>query len=136
MADPAILGGLLRVTHTRLLAERADASTPVLPREIEFQSLDSLLDAIPEDVPNRFLLLHLLAMIRTSESLRSLVLRLDETPPKNWIEAAGTQSTDAGHHDWPIGALFPNALSLLAHPVAGFNDLGSRKLLASFRPNR
>ncbi len=116
LADPAILGGLLRVTHTRLLAERVDASTPILPGEIEFQAVDSLVDAISEDVPNRFLLLHLLAMIRTSESLRSLVLRLDEAPPKNWIEAAQVLSPLMQHHDWPIGALFPNALSLLAHP--------------------
>jgi hypothetical protein len=116
LADPAILGGLLRVTHTRLLAERMDSSSPVLPSEIEFQSVDSLLNAIPDEVPNRFLLLHLLAMIRTTESLKSLVLRLDEAPPKNWIEAAQILSPLMQHHDWPIGAFFPDSLSLISHP--------------------
>ncbi len=116
LADPAILGGLLRVTHTKLLASRGDDESPLGAEDINLTDVQNLLGQIGDDVPNRFLLLHLLAIIRTPAALRMLVARLDESPPKNWLEAGQTLSPLMQRRDWSIDAVFPQALALLAHP--------------------
>ncbi len=117
MADPAILGGLLRVAHTKLLESRAQGLAPLGADDIDSEAVQMLLEQISDEVPNRFLLLHLLAIIRTPEALRTLVARLDEAPPKNWLEAGQTLSPLMQHDDWSVDAVFPEALSLLAHPT-------------------
>ncbi len=115
-SDPAILGGLLRVLHTRILsAAESNGGAPVMG-ETEWLAIETLLDAIPETTPNRYLLLHLLAMIRSDASLRSLVQRLDVSPPRDWIEAAQILSPLMQRSGWPVSAVFPQGLSLLAHP--------------------
>lgn len=118
-SDPAIVAGLLRVLHTLLLSSKPQQPTRVPVDENDWQAVERLLDAVPETAPNRFLLLHLLAIHRSRASLESLIQRLDQLPPSDWMEAAQTLSPLMQHDDWPVDAVFPQAVSLLAHaPLA------------------
>ena len=110
-SDPAILGGLLRVIHTQLLRDAAEL-LDVLDPEMVCRVEASLSD----DTPNRHLLLHLLAMMRSERSLRLLVGRLRAAPPKKWIDAAQVLSPLMQRSDWPIHAVYPDLLMCLQHP--------------------
>lgn len=111
-ADPAVLGGLLRLIHLSTLRagpeEIAGLSPPVL-RQVA--------TSLPEATPNRHLLLQLLAMIRTEEALRILVDLLDACPPRDWMEAGQVLSPLMQHDDWPVEALFPDVLETLSQPA-------------------
>ncbi|NND96936.1 MAG: HEAT repeat domain-containing protein, partial [Pirellulaceae bacterium] len=114
-SDPAILGGILHLVHTLILRASGDevASTlqsidPALILQIEM--------ALPEQTPNRHLLLHLLAMIRSQISLEILLAILMDRPPKQWVQAAQVLSPLMQHKDWPIDTVFPESLQCLIHP--------------------
>ncbi|MGI9470007.1 MAG: HEAT repeat domain-containing protein [Rubripirellula sp.] len=109
-SDPAILGGLLRVIHTGVLQLGAEAISELSPAQLQ-----TILEALPSKAPNRYLLLQLLAMHRSEDALRRLVLLLDESPPAKWMEAAQVLSPLMQHADWPIDALFPAVLDGLQH---------------------
>ena len=110
-SDPAILGGLLRVLHTSLL--QAGRETIAV---VDVANLKVIESALPLGTPNRHLLLHLLAMIRSQESLALLVNLLREAPPAKWIEAAQVLSPLMQSNDWPVDAFYPAALDCLQHP--------------------
>tara|TARA_R110002049_G_scaffold4601_5_gene32400 strand:+ start:564839 stop:566380 length:1542 start_codon:yes stop_codon:yes gene_type:complete len=110
-SDPAILGGLLRVIHTLVLRD-ADRSLPVIDPFVVCQVESSL----PAETPNRHLLLHLLAMNQSEESLRALVQRLHVDPPKKWLDAAQVLSPMMQRDNWPIHAVFPELLLCLQYP--------------------
>jgi hypothetical protein len=109
-SDPAIVGGLLRVVHTTLVQVFPDGLNDLDPTMIV-----AVESAIPAATPNRHLLLQLLAMIRSDQSLAMLVEILKDNPPKAWIEGAQLLSPLMQHHDWNIGAIFPAALDCLQH---------------------
>ncbi len=110
-SDPAILGGLLRVLHTTLVQTGPDSLTDLDPA-----LLVAVESAIPAATPNRHLLLQLLAMIRSRESLTMLMQSLRDNPPKAWIEGAQLLSPLMQHSNWDISAVFPAALDCLQHP--------------------
>ena len=82
-SDPAIIGGLLRGIH--MLALRAEHA---MLAELDPSIILDVEQGLPEPCPNRHLLLHLLAVQRSDESLEALVSRLVDDPPGEWIEAA------------------------------------------------
>ncbi len=71
--------------------------------------------ALPGLAPNRALLLHLLAMIRSEESLRELVRLCKSDPPQEWTEGARILSPLMQHPDWPVAAFYPDALDCLQY---------------------
>ncbi len=109
-SDPAILGGLLRVVHTTL----AQVSPPGVS-DLDPALIVALESAIPAATPNRHLLLQLLALIRTDQSLAMLVEILKDNPPKAWMEGAQLLSPLMQHHDWNFAAIYPAALDCLQH---------------------
>jgi hypothetical protein len=109
-SDPAILGGLLRVLYTSLLK-----SGPETIAAVDLASLKIIETSLPLGTPNRHLLLQLLAMIRSRESLSLLVRLLKQAPPQKWIEAAQVLSPLMQHDDWPVDAFYPAALDCLQH---------------------
>ncbi|MDA8745297.1 HEAT repeat domain-containing protein [Rubripirellula amarantea] len=110
-ADPAILGGLIRVLHTTTLQPGGDVA-----EVLDFDQLRELTSKVPESTPNRHLLLQLAASIRTQESLNWLVDCLIESPPTDWINAAQSVSPLMKYNDWPIAAVFPRVFDALQHP--------------------
>lgn len=110
-SDPAIVGGLLRVLHTLLLRSGNEAINRIDPSAIEL-----IASALPAMTPNRYLLLHLLGMMRSEDSLEILVRQLRDAPPEKWMEAAQVLSPLMQHEDWPVETLYPDALEGLQHP--------------------
>ena len=82
-SDPAILGGVLRVLHTTVLRAGPEAVSVVNP-----DHLQRIVEVLPSKTTNRFLILQLLAMIRSDDALSKLVHLLGEIPPGHWMEAA------------------------------------------------
>ena len=111
-SDPAIIGGLLRVIHTVVLQSGGQAVTDVDPGGIEV-----IASSLAVKTPNRHLLLQLYAMIRSEASLRLLVRALKAEPPAQWVEAAQVLSPLMQHDDWPVDAIYPEALDCLQHPA-------------------
>ena len=110
-SDPAILAALLRVIHTLVLndSERSlSAIDPVMLYRVDL--------SLPDRTPNRHLLLHLLAMIRSAESLTLLVQLLQTDTPKKWLDAAQVLSPLMQHSDWPVDVVFPEILICLQYP--------------------
>ena len=67
-SDPAVVGALLRSIHTVVLRAGED-----ILRQVPPQSLTKIARSITDQTPNRSLLLQLLAMIRSPESLSDLI---------------------------------------------------------------
>ena len=111
-SDPAIVGGLLRVLHTLVL--RAKRGEPL--HRLDPQVIAQIESALPDHSPNRYLLLHLLAMQQSASSLLLLVELLKNEPPKTWVEAAQVISPLMQRGDWPIDAVFPEILNCLPYP--------------------
>lgn len=109
-SDPAIIGGLLRGIH--MLALRAEHA---MLAELDPSIIVDAEQSLPELCPNRHLLLHLLSVQRSDESLGALVSRLVDDPPGEWIEAAQVLSPLMQHRDWPVEAVFPRLFSAIAH---------------------
>ncbi|QEF96151.1 hypothetical protein Mal15_01780 [Stieleria maiorica] len=115
-SDPAIVGALLRVVHTLLVQDRSEASmeiigtlTPDVIRQID--------QSLPPETSNRHLLLHLLTLARSRESLEVFVDILKQRPPSDWMDAAQMLSPLMQHDDWPVDAVFPAALDCLSEPA-------------------
>lgn len=123
-SDPAIMGGILHVLHTLMLKPAANESgssesgdvSAVSLAQVPPQVIAQLESALPDQTPNRHLLLHLLAKIRSHESLNLLGSILIDQPPKKWIHGALVISPLMQHNDWPVDAFFPDALQCLIHP--------------------
>ncbi len=62
-------------------------------------------------------MLHLLAVIRSNESLGRLVKLLASFPPNDWQEAGQVLSPLMQHDDWPVSGFFPEAFECLAQPA-------------------
>lgn len=114
-ADPAVLGGLLRLIHTRLLHAQAAGDEAAL-RDLPVDSIVRILTALSPEVANRHLLLQLLAMMRTPASLTSLVRALSDSPPRGWMAAGQILSPLMQRDDWPVDSLFPRVLDCLGEP--------------------
>ena len=127
-SDPAILGGLLRVIHTLVLRDAARSLALIDPAVVARVEV-----SLPDEMPNRHLLLHLLAMIRSDESLRALVDRLQVAPPKKWIDAAQVLSPLMQYSDWPIHAVFPDLLLCLQYPSLAAPSLDLANFLVRSR---
>ncbi len=111
-SDPAILAAILRALHTILL--RAGQGTI---QTVDPQWIVSIESCLPPQTPNRSLLLQLLAMIGSVESLQELVRLLKKQAPSQWTEGAQILGSLMQHDDWPVGAFFPQALDCLQHPT-------------------
>jgi len=111
-SDPAIIGGLLSAVHTILLR-----SGPPAIVQLDPDSLTAIAKSLPAQAPNRALLLQLLAMIRTPESLQHLLHLLRIDPPQQWTAGAQILSPLMQHDDWDTGSLFPDALDCLQYPA-------------------
>lgn len=125
-SDPAILGALLRVIHSsiaQLLVSDGDNTAA----QIDPAIIEQIVSCLPEETTNRHLLLHLLAMLRTDESLTMLVKMLASAPPSDWMDAAQVLSPLMQNDDWPIESVFPELLRCLAHPslAASLLDLSN-----------
>ncbi|TWU41209.1 hypothetical protein Q31b_26480 [Novipirellula aureliae] len=109
-SDPAILGGLLHLIHTLLM--RSDTGLANLdPNQVA-----RLHDILPVGASNKHLLLHLLAMLRSQESLALLIEKMTSSPPRKWIEAAQAISPLMQHLDWKTNWVFPQILDCLEFP--------------------
>lgn len=115
-SDPAIIGALLRVVHTLLIQDRSEASLGLV-RSITPEVIGRIDRSLPAETSNRHLLLHLLAIARTDESLQVLVELLKTRPPKDWMDAAQMLSPLMQHDDWPVDAVFPTVLQSLSDPA-------------------
>ncbi len=112
-SDPAILGGLLRCVHTLCVQAWMNKADEV----IDSSQLRLIYEATPPTTPNRHLLLHLLALDRTAESLAMLVQILRVDPPEKWIEGAQVLSPLMQHDGWPVDAVYPALLHCLEFPA-------------------
>ena len=110
-SDPAIVGGLLRVLHTLLVQ-----SGPQSLSSLDPVMIGAAFAEIPDQTPNRHLLLQLLAMIRSDQSLAMLVESLKTSPPGEWMEGAQVLSPLMQHNDWPVDAFYPAVLTCLQYP--------------------
>ena len=118
-SDPAIVGGLLHVLHTLLLRppeSESQSGAGVSLAQAPPQMIGQLALALPDETPNQHLLLHLLAMIRSGESLGLLSEILVNHPPKQWMHGALVISPLMQRNDWPVDAFYPDALQCLIHP--------------------
>lgn len=109
-SDPAILGGVLRVLHTTVLRVGPEAVSEVNP-----DHLQRIVEVLPSKTTNRFLILQLLAMIRSDDALSKLVHLLGEIPPGHWMEAAQVLSPLMQRSDWSIDVVYPALLDSLQH---------------------
>ncbi|MCM2372384.1 HEAT repeat domain-containing protein [Aporhodopirellula aestuarii] len=114
-ADPAVLGGLLRLLHMRCLQALAGGDEDAV-RRLQIDWLVRVITALSPEVANRHLLLHLLAIIRTPQSLSSLVQILTDSPPRGWMAAGQILSPLMQHSDWPVDSVFPALLDCLSEP--------------------
>ncbi|MFG0263335.1 MAG: HEAT repeat domain-containing protein [Novipirellula sp. JB048] len=128
-SDPAILGGLLRVIH-HLVARSAAASGGESYAKIPTHQLRQLDLALPEATPNRHLLLQLLAMIQTEESLSVLFDRLEQSPPAKWIDAAQVIGALMQNPRWQVSWVFPRLLQCLQFPSLAAATLDLANFLA------
>lgn len=110
-SDPAILGALLRLLQSSLLASGWSTVETLDPDRIV-----RIEDALPTATPNRFLLQQLYAMIRSEPSLIRLTESLNRNPPTHWMEAAQVLSPLMQRDDWPTQAMYPAVLEGLQHP--------------------
>ncbi|ELP34293.1 HEAT repeat domain-containing protein [Rhodopirellula baltica] len=110
-ADPAITGGLLRLIHLKTLRAEGDPLSKIEPA-----ALGKIIESLSPEVSNRHLMLQLLAMRRTPESLGVLVTQLGQSPPKGWMAAAQILSPLMQHNDWSIDAVFPALLDSISEP--------------------
>ncbi|MEM0926175.1 MAG: HEAT repeat domain-containing protein [Planctomycetota bacterium] len=122
-SDPAIVGTLLGIAHRHLmLSESAD-----LIGQLRGEVIVDIDRTIPNETSNRHLLLQLLAVMRTSESLSLLVSRLATKPPTQWMHGAQILSPLMQHDDWPVDAVYPAILDCLSEPslAASILDLAN-----------
>jgi len=109
-SDPAVVAALLRGIHLLALrGEHADI------RDFDPAIIQAVEQSLPENCLNRFLLLHLLAIARTEESLTLLMAYLKDNPPTNWIEAAQVLSPLMQYRDWPVNVVFPKLFDAIEH---------------------
>jgi len=112
LADPAVLGGLIRLIHLTVLRDQDG-----LLGQLSLPDLTAVLHGLPESTPNRHLLMHLLAMRGDADSLTALVSHLRQSPPRGWMAAGQILSPLMQRDQWPIEAVFPRLLDLLDQPA-------------------
>ena len=114
-SDPAILGGLLHVVHGRVIRAAAESRGESFAA-VDPEHVRRLDQALPEATPNRHLLLQLLAMIQSDQSLAVLMERLEQAPPQKWMDAAQAISPLMQNRQWKVGIVFPRLLQCLQFP--------------------
>ncbi|MEO1615813.1 MAG: HEAT repeat domain-containing protein [Planctomycetota bacterium] len=124
-SDPAIVGTLLGITHTLLI--QPSESGPSRIGDLRGEVLAGIDRSLPENTSNRHLLLHLLAIARTPETLSALVARLSVKPPTQWMQGAQILSPLMQHDDWSVETVFPAMLECLSEPslAASILDLAN-----------
>lgn len=132
-SDAAIIGALLRVVHTLLIGDRSEQAIGLV-QGLDADTLASIDQSLPEEVSNRHLLLHLLSLNRSDQSLETLVDRLIDRPLTDWMDAAQTLSPLMQHSDWNIDAVFPRILQCVAEPALAASLLDLANFL--FRKQR
>ncbi|SMP39173.1 hypothetical protein SAMN06265222_101265 [Neorhodopirellula lusitana] len=110
-ADPALMGGLLRLIHIRCLS---DGGASLHRLQTDWVAL--IASRLSPEVSNRHLLMQLLAMMRTPQSLECLNQVLADCPPRGWMAAGQILSPLMQHDDWPVETLFPRLLDRLTEP--------------------
>ncbi|WP_146520495.1 HEAT repeat domain-containing protein [Stieleria varia] len=125
-SDPAILGAILRVMHNSIAKSIQDQPQQTIEK-LDHTVIRSVAERLPEAATNRHLLLHLLAIMRSAESLKALVAILIQRPPQDWMNAGLVLSPLMQRNDWPIEAFFPECLACLPHPslAASLLDLAN-----------
>lgn len=109
-SDPAIVGGLLRVLHIMALKhERSEVLAKLVPA-----TLVRIEESLPKKTTNRYLILHLLSMLRTPEALATLIEILKINPPADWMESAQIITPLMQTDDWDVNVVFPEILSCIA----------------------
>jgi len=111
-ADAAVLGGLLRLIHLKLLRDQDGVIG-----QIPLPDLTAVLHGLPASTPNRHLLLQLLAMRGDADSLVAMVSLLRQSPPRGWMAAGQILSPLMQRNQWPVEAIFPGLLDLLDQPA-------------------
>jgi len=111
-ADPALMGGLLRLIHIRVLQAGGGQ-----PTGLQTDWIALIVRRLSPEVANRHLLLQLLALMRSDESLQVLNELLADCPPRGWMAAGQILSPLMQHSDWPIDALFPGVLDRIVEPA-------------------
>ena len=111
-ADPALMGGLLRLIHMRVLSDSGKAL-----KSLQTDWVVLVASRLSPEVANRHLLMQLLAMARTPQSLRGLNQLLADCPPRGWMAAGQILSPLMQHSDWPVASLFPELLDRLVEPA-------------------
>lgn len=111
-ADPALVGGLLRLIHIRALRGGSQTLGGLQPEWII-----EITRRLSPQVANRHLMLQLLAMMRTTASLQGLNELLIDYPPRGWMAAGQILSPLMQSSDWPVDALFPDLLDRLDQPA-------------------
>lgn len=109
-SDPAIVAALLRAIHSALLK-----GDPAVLATLAPPALQQLDHQLPSGCPNRHLLLHLLVLIRSPQSLQLAVQCLQRQPPKDSAAAGQVLSPLLQHQDWPLDAVFPALFDCLEH---------------------
>ena len=132
-SDPAIVGALLRVVHTLLAESRSNSSSDFIA-EVTPEVVEQIDRELPPSTPNRHLLLHLLTLSPTRESLETLVRILIRNPPTDWIDAGQILSPLMQIDDWPIDAFYPDVFECLAEPALAASLLDLANFL--FREGR
>ncbi|MCD0460620.1 HEAT repeat domain-containing protein [Roseiconus lacunae] len=112
-SDPAIIGTLLRIVHSKLAGgEDIQAALSALQPEL----IGGIDQALPTNVSNRHLLLQLLTQARSDDALKVLVERLIERPLDDWMQVGQVLGPLMSHNDWDIDALFPKLLECISEP--------------------
>ncbi|TWT97521.1 HEAT repeat domain-containing protein [Neorhodopirellula pilleata] len=111
-ADPALMGGLLRLIHIRILQNSGGK-----PTGLQTDWIAMIARQLSPEVANRYLLLQLLSLIRNKESLGALNELLADCPPRGWMAAGQILSPLMQHSDWPVDALFPGVLDRIVEPA-------------------
>ena len=114
--DPAVVGTLLRVAHTKCLAAGLVADDPNA-LAIDPDTIVTLLGRLPAESTNVHLLQQLLATAGTTASITALLDSLQTQPPRGWMAAGQVLSPLMQRTGWPVDALFPAALALIANPA-------------------
>lgn len=108
--DPAFIGGLLRAIHVAALKHAED----VLP-SLQPEWIAHIATSLPEGCLNQHLLLHLLALLRTDESLKQFTQLLIQSAPAGWMDAGLVISPLMQSGQWNIAVVFPQLLAAMEH---------------------
>lgn len=104
---------LLSKLHYLLLSDHKDTCSLA---GVNCHQLGCLYSRLPTDCKNRYMLLHLLVMIGSQESLKLAVEFINSSDINSWKTGAYILSPLMQKKEWPIHAVFPEILDSLQSP--------------------